>query len=269
MPPSLSLAGAVDYWMTCRPLWFRPTPLIYGVPPIFANYSIGRHNLLNATHLLFLPIIPLAGAIYWMPQSTILLGRHNSSLNAVLPPISHLAGAVYWMPPPPMLYHFNKTASVLGSLWQQQALLPSYLSLLETLSWYIPIDCAIKRFNCWPAHFLPKPLKAHGIPDPGIPDPEWLSKEHITDRMGAIYTWMPSFVHVPRVVPLHISLSVMAISSSQYTGWLNWKNSALAKHYFNSSKPSSAQVVTSPWRIVSVIDFGCNSSDETKSDSAQ
>ena len=98
MPPSLSLAGAVDYWMTCRPLWFRPAPLIYGVPPIFAYYSIGRCNLLNATHLLFLPIIPLAGAIYWMPQSTILLGRRNSSLNAVLLPISHLASAVYWMP---------------------------------------------------------------------------------------------------------------------------------------------------------------------------
>ena len=203
MPPSLSLAGAVDYWMTCRPLWFRPAPLIYGVPPIFANYSIGRRNLLNATHLLFLPIIPLAGAIYWMPQSTILLGRRNSSLNAMLLPISHLAGAVYWMP--------------------------------------------------------------HGIPDPGIPDPEWLSEEHITDRMGAICTWMPSFVHVPRVVPLHISLSVMAISSSQYAGWLNWKTSALAKHYFNSSKPSSAQVVTSPWRIVSV-NIGCNSPFDTKSE---
>jgi hypothetical protein len=85
------------------------------------------------------------------------------------------------------------------------------------------------------------------------------------DSMGAICTRMPRFVHVPRVVPLHISLSVMAISSLQYADWLNWNTSALAKHYFNSSTPSSAQVVTSPWRIVSVIN-GCNSPFDTKSE---
>ena len=120
----------------------------------------------------------------------------------------------------------------------------------------------------WPAQFLigcHAALRPAHLWMPFIPDPEWLSEEHITDRMGAICTWMPSFVHVPRVVPLHISLSVMAISSSQYAGWLNWKTSALAKHYFNSSKPSSAQVVTSPWRIVSVI-IGCNSPSNTKSE---
>jgi hypothetical protein len=33
-------------------------------------------------------------------------------------------------------------------------------------SWYIPTDCTNERFNCWPAHILPHPLKAHGIPDP-------------------------------------------------------------------------------------------------------
>ena len=94
-----------------------------------------------------------------------------------------------------------------------------------------------------------------------------LSKDHIMDSMGAICT-MPGFCNVTRVVPLHIFLST-AISSSHNAAWLNWETHALAKPYSHSSNPSSAQVVTSPWRIVSVIDFGCNSSDETKSDSAQ
>ena len=91
------------------------------------NYPIGRRNLLDATYLYSSPIIPLAGAIYCMP--------HN--------------------------YKF------LLSLWQQQAHLISYLTLLGTphQSWYIPTDCTNERFNCWPAHILPHPLKAHGIPD--------------------------------------------------------------------------------------------------------
>ncbi len=75
-----------------------------------------------------------------------------------------------WMPFPTRLQGFY-------DLYDTSMHLISYLTLpgMPSWSWYIPTDCAIKRFNCWPAHFLPKPLKAHSIPDPGIPDPEWLS----------------------------------------------------------------------------------------------
>jgi hypothetical protein len=125
--------GWHNYWMPCRPLWVWLAQLIIEWHAALSDFD--RHNwLLNATFAhyfiwlapliygvphLFLPIIPLARAIYWMPHPyyfcqlfhwpvqfiechtpIILLGQRNSLLNAVPPPLSYLAGTIYWMPPP-------------------------------------------------------------------------------------------------------------------------------------------------------------------------
>jgi len=154
---------------------------------------------------------------------------------------------------------------VFYDLYDNNKHLPSYLILRGTPQ--------LELVYSYRLHKREVQLLASTHPSPSSQGPwhsrPWrLSEDHIMDSMGAICT-MPGFCIVTRVVPLHISLSMTAISSSHNANWLNWETHALAKPYSHSSTPSSTQAVTSPWRIVSVIDFGCNSSDETKSDLAQ
>lgn len=253
-------AGAIHYWLPCRcQLSHWLAQFIECLTPIiFANNHIGRRNLLYATPLLFYS----ASAIhYWMPRRWQLshwpaqfIGCHISILFA-----NHPIGRRN------LLYATQLRVSIIFMTTTSSSdIIP-----------YSPRDASSELVYSHRLHKREVQLLASTHPSPSSQGP-WhsrpgrlLSKYHITNNMGSICAWMPGFLYMPRMVRSHISLSVSAISSSPNANCLNWDIHALAQLYSHSSNPSSAQVVTSPWRFVSVIGVGAIFQMTPKLDSAQ